>query len=109
MPSQGPRSGPAGSLILFFLLRADFLIQDPFYTGGWIQSWCQSRFPQQYFGYFLLLNVLLGFVLLLALAAFCLYNIVGGLVRGFLLCPMSFLLTIVQSAELETVLRLQTD
>ena len=84
-------------------------IQDPFYAGGWTQSWCQSRFPQQYFGYFLLLDVLLGFIFLLALADVCLQNIVGGLARGFLLCPMCFLLTIVQSAELETVLRLQTD
>ena len=66
-------------------------------------------FSSVVFWILLLLNVLLGFVLLLDLGTVCLYNIVGGLVRGFLLCPMSFLLTIVQSAELETVLRLQTD
>ena len=90
-------------------IRADLLIQDPFYAGGWTQSWCQSRFLQQYSGYFLLLNVLLGFIFLLAIADVCLHNIVLGLARGFLLCPMCFLLTIVQSAELETVLRLQTD
>ena len=59
--------------------------------------------------YIISLYILLGFIFLLAITDVCLHNIVGGLVRGFLLCPMCFLLTIVQSAELETVLRLQTD